>query len=176
MSLTKEECLNELEILCTYADGNPRYRGEFVGKMLQEADDTLQKLINEHFELVDLLKKHGLENLSIKELDKWFDRSLWHVKKVNELSNELFKLNQVVKSKQERIKVLTTNSPLKFEELHYFMPVFDVTTGFWIMITSVINGNSFGGYVFDKKDVKLYFNLFIFEENRFYRREVNNDE
>ena len=64
------------------------------------------------------------------------------------------------------------NQPLKFENLHDFMPVFDVTTGFWIMITSVINRNSFGGYVFDKKDVTLYFNLFTFEENRFYRYEV----
>ena len=169
MSLTKEECLNELEILCTYADSNPRSSGEFVGKMLQEADDTLQELIEEHFELVDLLKKRGLVNLTIEELDKWFDRSLCHVNKVNELSRE-------VKSKQEIIDVLTTNPPLKFEELHYFMPVFDVTTGFWIMITSIIDVNSFGGYVFDKKDVKLYFNLFTFEENRFYRREVNNDE
>ena len=43
--LTKEECLNELEILCNYADGNPSSSGEFVGKMLQEADETLQELV-----------------------------------------------------------------------------------------------------------------------------------
>ena len=34
-----------LEILCTYADGNPSSSGEFVGKMLQEANDTLQELV-----------------------------------------------------------------------------------------------------------------------------------
>lgn len=28
------------------------------------------------------------------------------------------------------------------------------------------------GYVFDNKNEKLYFNLFTFKENRFYRREV----
>ena len=51
MKLTKEECLNELEILCNYADMSAS--GEFVGKMLQEADDTLHQLINEYFELVE---------------------------------------------------------------------------------------------------------------------------
>lgn len=49
MKLTKEECLNELKILCNYADMSAS--GEFVGKMLQDADDTLHKLIDEHFEL-----------------------------------------------------------------------------------------------------------------------------
>ena len=48
--LTKEECLNALETLCTYADCYPSSSGEFVGKMLQEADDTLQELIEEHFD------------------------------------------------------------------------------------------------------------------------------
>ena len=48
MKLTKEECLNELEILCNYADMSAS--GEFVGKMLQEADDTLHQLIYEHFD------------------------------------------------------------------------------------------------------------------------------
>lgn len=48
--LTKEECLEALETLCTFADGNPSSSGEFVGKMLQEADDKLKQLINEHFD------------------------------------------------------------------------------------------------------------------------------
>lgn len=48
--MTKEECLEALETLCTFADGNPNSSGEFVGKMLQEADDKLKQLINEHFD------------------------------------------------------------------------------------------------------------------------------
>lgn len=60
--LNKEECLNALETLCTYADGNPRSRGEFVGKMLQEADDTLQELIKEHFELKEQIKNGTLSD------------------------------------------------------------------------------------------------------------------
>lgn len=160
--LSKEECEEALMNICS---SNSKIKDRIV----------FNQLINEHFELIDLLKKHDIENLPIEELDKWFDRSLWHVNKVNELSKKTIELSRDINSKQERIDVLTTNPPLKFEELHDFMPVFDVTTGFWIMITSV-NGNSFVGYVFNKKDEKLYVNLFIFEENRFYRREVNNDE
>ena len=103
MMLTREECLFALDSF------KPVNIYEFKAKgylPYVEANSILTQLINEHFELVDLLKKHGLENLTIEELDKWFDRSLWHVNKVNELSNELFKLNQVVKSKQEIIEEL----------------------------------------------------------------------
>lgn len=60
--LTKEECLNELEILCNYADGNPSSSGEFVGRMLQEADDTLRELIEEHFELKEQIKNGTLSD------------------------------------------------------------------------------------------------------------------
>ena len=74
---------------------------------------------------------------------------------------------------KQLIKEHFDNPPLKFEDIHDFMPVFDVTTGFWIMITSVINGNSFGGYVFNRKNGTMYFNLFTFEENRFYRNQLD---
>ena len=181
MSLTKEECLNALETLCTYADCYPSSSGEFVGKMLQEADDTLQELIEEHFELVDLLKRHDLENLSIEELDKWFERSLYHVNKVNLLSNKLVELGLVVNSKQkmidelkktinENIYKIFNNPPLKFEELKENMWVWD---------------NLYKDYVKLKRhDIENFGKLIIFskgfdeehlrkfEENRFYRREV----
>lgn len=60
--LTKEECLNALETLCTYADCYPSSSGEFVGKMLQEADDTLRELIEEHFELKEQIKNGTLSD------------------------------------------------------------------------------------------------------------------
>ena len=59
MKLNKEKCLNELEILCSYADMS--VSGEFVGKMLQEADDTLHQLIEEHFKLEKALDR-AIEN------------------------------------------------------------------------------------------------------------------
>ena len=35
--LNKEECLNALDILCNYADGNPSSSGEFIGSNIKEA-------------------------------------------------------------------------------------------------------------------------------------------
>lgn len=90
--------------------------------------NTFKQLIKEHFELVELFKKHELQGLSIKELDAWFDRSLWHVNKVNELSNQLVELSRDVKLKDEYITELRNyitqierefkdDPPLKFEKI-----------------------------------------------------------
>lgn len=100
--LTKEECLEALETLCTFADGNPNSSGEFVGKMLQEADDKLKQLINEHFD----------------------------------------------------------NPPLKFEELHEGMWVWDNEDKEWCKFISEHLFEYMDGYGG------------VFEENRFYRYEV----
>ena len=42
----KHKAQESKEIICSYADGNPSSSGQFVGMMLQKADDTLQDLIN----------------------------------------------------------------------------------------------------------------------------------
>lgn len=42
----KHKAQESKEIICNYADGNPSSSGQFVGMMLQKADDTLQDLIN----------------------------------------------------------------------------------------------------------------------------------
>ena len=74
--LTKDECLEALETLCTFADGNPSSSGEFVGKMLQEADDKLKQLINEHFEnTLDFkhFKLHSKSDLKTLKKDELID-------------------------------------------------------------------------------------------------------
>lgn len=118
--LTREECLNALETLCTYADCYPSSSGEFVGKMLQEADDTLQELIEEYFD----------------------------------------------------------NQALKFEELKENIWVWDNKTKSYIFIFKPLNWEPTKGI--------RYANMIIyhsaegyymdFEENRFYRREVKDDQ
>lgn len=139
MNLTKEEYIDIIENLDFFYGDNLITTAELrkiKHRETQEKDlenfkkkiNCLKQLINERFELVDLLKKHYLGNLTIKELDAWLDRSLWHVNKVNELSNKLVELSRVVKSKDEYIIELRNyitqierefkdNPPLKFEEL-----------------------------------------------------------
>lgn len=71
------------------------------------------------------------------------------------------------------------NPPLKFEELKPNMWVFDNKYGIYIKIRSVKKKNSFIGYYqnfeCNPETDESYENLqgiFFFEENRFYRREV----
>lgn len=179
MSLTKEEYIDIIENLDFFYGDNLIPTAELrkkKSKEIQEKDlenfkqkiNCLKQLINERFELVELLKKHDLENLSIKELDKWFDRSLWHVNKVNELSNQLVEYQRVAKQKQERIEELEKqktkvianininreelekivnenihklldNTPLKFEELKEKMWVWDNKTKSYIFIFKPLN-------------------------------------
>lgn len=171
MMLTREECLFALESLkpCNIYEFNAKGYLSFI-----EANSILKQLINEHFELVDLLKKHYLENLTIEELDKWFDRSLWHVNKVNELSNKTIELSRDVKSKQEIIDVLTTNPPLKFEELKENMWVWDNKTKSYIFIFKPLNwepikGIRYANMIINHSAEGYYMD---FEEDRFYRYEV----
>lgn len=169
MSLIKEECLFALESL------RPANIYEFKEKgylPFIEANSILTQLINEHFELVDLLKKHDIENLTIKELDKWFDRSLWNVNKVNELS-------KYIKSKDEYITGLRNyitqierefkdNPPLKFEELHEGMWVWDNNDNKYNKIIE-INNDVINFYYVTNSPTRF---TCKFEENRFYRYET----
>lgn len=106
------------------------------------------------------------------------------------LYNQLVELSRDVKAKDEYITELRNyinqierefkdNPPLKFEELKPNMWVFDNKYGIYIKIRSVKKKNSFIGYYqnfeCNPETDESYENLqgiFFFEENRFYRREV----
>lgn len=177
MRLTKEECenaYNDIKMANDYPTS--KYNDS---RLIDFALRIFEQLIEEHYDLVELLKKHDLENLSIKELDTWFDRSLWHVNKVNELSNQLVELSREVKSKDEYITELRNyitqierefkdNPPLKFEELKENMWVWDNDYKLYCLIDRI--------YSFNKFSVNYHFNTMQqFEENRFYRMEVKTD-
>ena len=75
------------------------------------------------------------------------------------------------------------NPPLKFEELHEGMWIWDNKYKQYIKIRRLKNKHSFIGYYpnfeINPETDEPYENLqgiFFFEKNRFYRREVNNDE
>ena len=152
--LTKEECLNAVDELIL----NWGYEG------LEEDLEPIYQLVEEHFDnpQIDWLKNcMGEEAFNLifssqEEVNKWFDRMRWHVKKCDEYGREL--------------DILKSNPPLKFEELNKGYPIYDndeIVCG-WKFI-----------YMIDKEYKQL---LLIdeegnvgwvnYEENRFYRKEV----
>lgn len=148
--LTKEKCLFALESF------KPASIYEFEAKVylpLTEANSILTQLINEHFELVE----------DFMQLDKYFVQL---EKSYDNLYDKFHNLN-----------------PLKFEELHEGMWIWDNKYKQYIKIRRLKNKNSFIGYYpnfeINPETDEPYENLqgiFFFEKNRFYRREVNNDE
>lgn len=178
MSLTKEVCLFALESIkpCNQKEFKKRGYFSFI-----KSSGILTKLINEHFELIDLLKKHDLENLSIKELDMWMNRSLWHVNKVNELSLQLVNLKKDLKQKQKTIDKLINNTHLSFEELKEGDWVWDnktkeFTKVYMLYITDIFDDVYIEGVKIIRTGHEYKWREYIFEENRFYRMEVKDDE
>lgn len=151
--LTKEQCENALGILRNVQIGE--------SEDVEQANDIFEKLINEHFDnpQINWLKNHmGEEAFNLifssqEEVNKWFDRMRWHVKKCDEYGREL--------------DILKNNPPLKFEELQERETYYHIYYG-WISIRSIIdceciliNTLNSDGY----KQIE-------FEEDCFYRKEV----
>ncbi len=73
---------------------------------IEEELSVFKQLIKEHYEIVGLIEKWGLSDLSVKELDEWHDRCIWHVNKCNELHDELTKANDYYFRIEKAIEVL----------------------------------------------------------------------
>lgn len=160
------------------------------------------ELLNKINAYEEIIKKHGLENLTLHELDCAFKKMLGYVQENNRLMNLLSQQNEIIKEYQngeaykelkrsydellghavafqEELINLKDNPPLKFEELHENMWVWDNKYKHYIKIRMVKKKNSFIGYYpnfeCDPITDEPYENLqgvFFFEENRFFSREV----
>ena len=92
--MTKEECLQALDILkvqhdylCINLNANYPYTIE----MIDRVQKCFEKLIKEHFELKEVLKKYKLDNLTNNELGFMLE-SMWEdVETVRHQDEELFK-------------------------------------------------------------------------------------
>lgn len=145
MSLTKEECLEAYEVIDT-----------LIHLMCGETrEDSYEPTMDETINSMRILKQL---------IDKHFEI----IKENHRLSNQLVELSRVVMSKQEIIDVLTTNPPLKFEDLKQNMWVWDNDYKLYCLIDRI--------YSFNKFSVNYHFNTMQeFEENRFYRYEVKDE-
>lgn len=164
--LTKEECENVLSENKIYLK-NQMLKKERISHsvyLLNTVTSLLERLIHEHFDnpQIDWLKNcMGEEAFNLifssqEEVNKWFDRMRWHVKKCDEYGREL--------------DILKNNPPLKFDELNKGYPIYDndeIVCG-WKFI-----------YMIDKQYKQLLLideegnvNWVNYEENRFYRKEL----
>lgn len=166
--LTKEECEKALENISNLElqeyeglYGRIKYVGDirFCDYML------LRQLIKEHFDntqinwLKNCMEEEAFNLIfsSQEEVNKWFDRMRWHVKKCNEYGREL--------------DILKNNPPLKFEELKEGVWIWDIKRKQWMQVYSgsyVMHGEKWldvytVGYD-EVEDIK-------YEDDRFYRKE-----
>lgn len=158
--LTREECEKVFDNLkYQYQDGHK----VDVSSIYDKDFEIINQLIEEHFELVELIEKWGLSDFSIEELDKWRDRCIWHVKKVNEMHDE-------IKTLEKEIEELKSNPPLKFEEMNDDMWIWDNEEKMYIHSINNYESKEYGKGL----RIKYGFDLirWKYEENRFYRKQV----
>lgn len=109
---------------------------------VNEAIDYAIKLINEHSELVESLNTQSV---------------------VSTLTRDIKRL-------EKRIESLTDNPPLKFEELHEGMWVWDNKWKTYKQIHHLSNRKEWSGFALS------YTDWICFEENRYFRHEVKEVE
>lgn len=189
-TLTKEECLSLVEILAF------EYGYLNLKEVMQDTKASaipyqkLIELINEHFKLKEIIKKHGLENLTNHELDCAFKKMLSYVEENNRLMNFLSQQNEIIKEYQngeaykelkrsydellghavafqEELINLKDNPPLNFEEIKPGMWVWDNRIKAYLKIQEIWVNKVIH---FDNCCVVCFF-----QENRFFRYEVRGE-
>lgn len=185
--LTKEECLKALSFI---EDGTTEIE-DFesipcvTSNQFAQEISVLKQLINEHFELKEIIKNHGLENLTLHELDCAFKKLLGYVQENNQLKNLLIEFQtgeayrELKKSYdellghavafQEELINLKDNPPLKFEELE---------VGMWVWDNLIKEYKKIYGkeIKYNEEWVEYRYDFVAFEENRFYRCQVKENE
>lgn len=112
--LTKEECEKAIDNVARYCSDYKHYmippRFELINEL-----DVLMSLIQEHFELVELLKPHGYGMLSAEEFEHWISYICKH-----NADNDM-----IIMSQNEQLEQIKNPQPYKFENLKVGMWVWD---------------------------------------------------
>lgn len=150
--LNEEECEKALKSL-TFAVirnySNTKFdfvsRKQILKSRYQRQHDMIEKLIKEHFEFLEVLKECGLGELTPADLRVVIKAGQYNAKQLNELRNP---------------------KPLKFEELKPNMWVWDNGYKEWCYIYFIAGKYPHRKYIDNCESDG------IFEENRFYRKQV----
>ena len=151
--LIKEECEKALENLRVLErkDNFKKWGGQVAPQI---NCDVFEQLINEHFELVELLKPHGYGMLSAEEFEHWISYICKH-----NADNDM-----IIMSQNEQLEQIKNPQPYKFEELKKGMWVWDEKEKKCNKIIEIEGRNIDFYYITESID------RFIveFEEGRFY--------
>jgi hypothetical protein len=164
--LTKEKCENALNnILCNIGVARSDYRTSGKAK---EDYCTLNSLIEEHFDnpQINWLKNcMGEEAFNLifssqEEVNKWFDRMRWHVKKCDEYGREL--------------DILKNNPPLKFEELKEKTWYWYEPSKSWIYLFKPLDWEPVKGLRYGERIINhsVYGYYMDFKEGTLFRKQV----
>ena len=160
--MTKEECEVALKEILSLASPCSLEVYDHRNSYLKERYYLLEKLIKEHFELVELLKPHGYGMLSAEEFEHWISYICKH-----NADNDM-----IIMSQNEQLEQIKNPQPYKFDDLKKGMWVWDDKEKECIYITKTfISISGFNVFTY----LGIYQNLeelkkldMLFEENRFY--------
>ena len=193
--LTKEECIEALKGLLRQLDVNETTEWSrekqcwVVKEQYQRKIDLIEQLINEHFDnTLDFkhFKLHSKSYLKIFKKDELIDyiymvyrnwqgtdsacnRGMRYAEKLQKINDELQRVVDELNSKETR-----SNPPLKLEELHENMWVWDNKCKYYVKIFDTHEEDRAIEIVIIDKEIgyEKVITLGKFEENRFYRYEV----
>lgn len=172
--LTKEKCLFALE---SFKPANI-YEFEAKGYLpFTEANSILTQLINEHFEIVKEYETYKKINRFEKECEKFYCKENYFniiIKALCDCKDKELQDNAI--HCLAYLKQQLDNPPLKFEELKENMWVWDNKNKLYVQIEEDFDENDIIFLRYYEDSYNSNCERTLFKENRFYRKEVNNDE
>lgn len=105
--LSKEKCKKAIDNVARYCSDYKYCMIPLRFELINELD-VLKSLIQEHFELVELLKPHGYGMLSAEEFEHWISYICKH-----NADNDM-----IIMSQNEQLEQIKNPQPYKFEELY----------------------------------------------------------
>ena len=166
--LTKEECKESLIELFVYSK---HIANKVEIQSLNECYERLEQLINEHFDNsadFNHFKLYADSTLKTFKKDELIDyiHMLYHNwQSTDWYYNNTVKVNYKLQSEVDELK---SNPPLKYEELKEGMLVWDNLYKFYVSIVTVCESHQH----FYVKNYDGVGRLFKFEENRYFRKQV----
>lgn len=154
--LTKEECEKAIDNVARYCSDYkyrmipPRF--ELINEL-----DVLMSLIQEHFELVELLKPHGYGMLSAEEFEHWISYICKH-----NADNDM-----IIMSQNEQLEQIKNPQPYKFEDLKVGIWVWDDKLNACFLIKE-LKPQSYWNVIIYANYLTDTFEEMHFEKNRFF--------
>ena len=163
--LTKEKCKKAINNVARYCSDYKYCMIPLRFELINELD-VLMSLIQEHFELVELLKPHGYGMLSAEEFEHWISYICKH-----NADNDM-----IIMSQNEQLEQIKNPQPYKFEDLKVGIWVYDDKQQFedfrFIKIDKILSEFDCEHLYHDKNKKVFFDNISChareFEENRFY--------